>query len=375
MIYAVLPPGRVMKLGDCAGSSFVPLTFFPSVAQMAKDGLLQSFFLRYPAEDNPRRDLVSELLSYDSRVELRGPEGVLPLGRAFEQHGRLISSRSSWDPQAPSSVAYGKFGREGHGANDVGQFCLDGFGQPLIVALGSPSGGYPADYFSENREKYYNASTWGQNLFVFDRREQLKKDGKVDIVGKLLHSEFDDKKGAAWQIDLTPVYEDSENVRRTVIHLLPDVAVVLDEAKLKKESDISMRWHTSDRAEPKNDGEFTINNEGVNLAARIVPLDGADVKFQRGEHAYEAPFDMLREGSPLNQPRESFVEVIAKSDRLRLLSLFAVQKTGQPRATWQPSGTGWKIETPEGPVVVTLEAGKLIATNKRTAQSIVVALE
>jgi len=365
MRYAMLPPGRVMKFGDCS-DPFLPLPFFPAVAQAAKDGVLQAAYLDSVGELNPRTDLVSELLDYDGRVKPISPEGVLPRGRAFEYHGKLISSRSSWDTQAPHSIAYGKAGREGHGANDVGQFCLDGFGQPLLITLGHPAGGYPADYFSSNRKKYYNASTWGQNLFMFDRQEQIEKAGKIALVGNVVTAEFDDKKGGMWQLDLTPVYEGAESVRRTVVHLLPDVAVVLDEAKLKKSADISLRWHTADKAEPSADGVFSVKARGVELAAKIVPLDGAKVQFQRGEHSYEAPFNMTRDNKPLNQPHESFIEVTTQADHLRLLSLFSVQKEGQAKTTWQQEGSGWMIETPDGKVTVASDGKTLVVKNTKT---------
>ena len=60
--------------------------------------------------------------------------------------------------------------KENHEHNDVGQLCVDGYGERLIVDLGSPSG-YPADFFEENRWKYYNASIKGHNVLMFNGRE------------------------------------------------------------------------------------------------------------------------------------------------------------------------------------------------------------
>ena len=369
MTHAYLPPGRVMRFGDCDDAE-IPLSFFPTVAQSSGDGVLQWMYLNYPAGDSPRRDLVGELLAFDGRVEPVNPEGVLPRGRAFEAHGKLVSSRSNWSPRPEQSVsiAYGKAGREGHGANDVGQFCLDGYGRELIVTLGMPAGGYPADYFGSNREKYYNASTWGQNLFTFDRREQVKRRSGAPVVGAFTYTAFDDGKGAAWQIDLTPVYEGARKVRRTVVHLLPDVVVVLDEASLESPADISMRWHTADRAEPTPQGQFRVASGEARLAARIVPLHGAKPDFRRGQHAYEEPFHLNRTGAPLNQPRESFVETAIHADRLSMLTLFHVQRAEAPEATWQRAGEQWQIETPEGTVTVTLTEGELRVTNRKTGQ-------
>jgi|TARA_B110000495_G_C22811364_1_gene473670 hypothetical protein len=40
----------------------------------------------------------------------------------------------------------------------------------MIIDPGSPSG-YPADFFDENRWKYYNASIIGHNVPMFGGRE------------------------------------------------------------------------------------------------------------------------------------------------------------------------------------------------------------
>ncbi len=357
MMYVMLPPGRVMRFGDCDDAE-QPLPFFPRVAQAGADGMIQWSYLNQPVKfpfDTPRRDLVSELLGYDGGLEPEFPGGELPLGRAFGEHGKIISSRASWDPDSTPSVAYGKAGREGHGANDVGQFCLDGYGEELIIALGMPAGGYPPDYFNGNREEYYNASTIGQNVLMFDGREQNK-----NYVAEILEAEFDDELGGLWRLDLTPVYDGAEKVQRTVVHLLPDVAVVLDEARLEEESEISLRWHTANRAEPSDEGAFTVKAGDVRLAAQVSPTDDSGVSHKRGEHAYEEPYDKTRHGEPLRQPNESFIKTTARERRISLLTLFAVQRKDAPSRSWQFRDGKWAIETPEGRVTVEVNGSELI---------------
>ena len=373
MTYAYVPPGRVMKFGD-AFDVALPLSFFPQVAQVSRDGVLQWVFLNYPKGDSPRRDLVGEILGFDGRVKPVNPQGVWPLGRTFGEHGKLVSSRSSWSPRPEESVsiAYGKAGREGHGANDVGQFCLDGYGEPLIVSLGGPSGGYPGDFFGPNREKYYNASTWGQNLFVFDREEQIKQRNRQPVVGEFIHTEFDDDKGGAWQIDLTPVYDGARKVTRTVIHLLPDVAVVLDEARLNGAKDISMRWHPANRVEPTPAGRFTVVNGMARLEAQMVPLGGARPEYRLSNHEYVEPYHMNRNGHPLGQPREPFIETSYRGDRFDLLTLFSVQKADQSASQWRQQGNDWVIETPEGRVVVSVNDRELRVSNRQTGKTLAV---
>ena len=115
-----------------------------------------------------------ELLWYDERIEPVAPEGHLPRGVAFPAHSGCISSRASWEVESTPSLVFSKAGHgaEGHGNHDAGQVCIDGYGQRLIVDLGSPPM-YPGDFFGEHRYAYYNASVLGHNVFSFDGEEML----------------------------------------------------------------------------------------------------------------------------------------------------------------------------------------------------------
>src|SRR5690606_19466396 len=136
-----------------------------------------------------------------------------PLGRAYHAQGKLVSSRSDWSAQAPQCIVYGKAGREdNHGHADWGQLCIDGYGNRLIIDLGSNPGGYPAT----GKEFYYNYQQWGHNVLVIGQNNtggvSLHTRGpegtpRTFPQGKILVSNFD-RTGGAWIMDLTPIYPD-----------------------------------------------------------------------------------------------------------------------------------------------------------------------
>ena len=288
----------------------------------------------------------SSLLWYDDSVEPVEPHGRLPLGRVFPAHGGCIVSRADWNQGATPCVVYGKFGREeNHEHNDIGQLCIDGYGERLIVDLGSPSS-YPADFFDENRWNYYNASALGHNVFIFaDRemrvpdRERGKKEGRdlASYGGRLVASEFDNARGGYWQLDLTNAYDRVVSVKRTVVHLLPGIVAVLDEAELDGEQNISMRWHTRKAVETDELGRFTFESGPARLAGLVIRLDG-EMKLLGAHHRYEPPFHLGRAGDPLEQRHEPYLEAFMVDRRCRLLSLFGVSKKSEELVEWEPSG-------------------------------------
>ena len=136
-------------------------------------------------------------------------------------------------------------------------------------------------------------------------------------------------------------------MRRTVVHLTPGVVAVLDEAELEETKDISLRWHTADRAEPDESGSFVVETKGVHLSAAISELSGPNVEFARREHEYRPPFDRGRLGDRFEQRHESFVEAAVSGRRCRFLSLFAVFEPGQTPGSWRRSGDDWTIDAGE----------------------------
>jgi hypothetical protein len=349
LMYATLPPGRLAPFGDTDLDDRPRVSYLPAIAAAARDGLVQWFYRQYRDEEvrGP-----FELLWFDESVHPVSPEGRLPHGRAFEAFGGLVSSRTSWDPLATTSVAYGKTAiEENHEHHDAGQVAIDGYGRHLIIDVGSPPG-YPPDFFGPNRYEYYNASSFGHNVLTFGGREMNAEPGES---GRLLQTAFSDEKGGFWQVDLSTFYDRARRVRRTVVHLCPSHVVVLDEARLADPDSVSLRWHTANDATPEDDGSFVVENEDVKLAARVAPLGrGEDaLSFRRREHAYRPPHDQHRAGHPLKQRHESFVEVTLDSaEHVRLLSLFSVFGPDQEPAEWTQEGARWSLAPGEGTVQV-----------------------
>jgi hypothetical protein len=259
-------------------------------------------------------------------------------------------------------VVYGKASREeNHEHNDDGQVCIDGFGERLIVDLGSPSG-YPADFFEQERWNYYNASIRGHNIVqVGDRELQTAfrdRGDSPDTIGRRIHGRFidyafEDDKGGYWRVELTPAYEGVESVRRTVVHALPGVIVVIDDVKLADVEELSLRWHTVDKASPASDGSFSVKGDKAACHARVIGPRGVTTRFRRAEHQYEAPFDRDRLGALLEERHESYVQATCVAKEARFISLFAVESVEFGSPLWQERASDtWAFETSTGAVSV-----------------------
>lgn len=376
-MYLTLPPGRLAAFGDGKPDAKPWVTHVAAVAGATRDGVLQWHYLHHTASEEADP---LELLWYDPTLEPRSPQGREPLGRAFPAHGACLSSRTSWDPESTACVVYGKASREeNHEHNDDGQVCIDGYGERLIVDLGAPGIGYPDRYFDEDRWVYYNASVRGHNVLTIggrERRVPRRERGEVygeaweAIRGRLLHATFDDARGGWWQADLTPTYQGVQRVVRTVVHLQPGVVAVLDEAELDTAEEIALRWHTIDRCAPADDGSFTVEGQHVRLSSRLVRLDAGPATFRRGEHTYEAPYDRNRDGDPLEQRRESYVEAVATDRSCRWLSLFALFGPDVSTTSWAAGETPGTFEcpTPDGAVRVAVRANEMVVGNEATGR-------
>jgi Heparinase II/III-like protein len=351
------PPGRVAGFGDPAPDMPPVVVPVAAVAAATQDPLLQWFYEQYNgkmAEATRQRAL--EVLYYDANLAPQSPQSKKTLGKAFHRQGHLVSSRSSWDPVSTTSVVYGKAGREGfHGHADWGQVCIDGYGERLVVDLGSPPG-YPKG----NYEYYYNYQQFGHNVFVFGENDtggvSLRERGRN---GAFIWTEFDENRGAAWSIDLSGVYDGGVQVTRTVVHLLPRVAAVLDIAALPTEQSISMRWHLAEDAEPAEDGSFSARSGKATLVGRTLRLDG-EADLTAGKHTYKPPYNTHRLGAELKQKHEPYIELKATDNRCKVLTLFAVYGPGDEAMAWTDSGNGWSIATPEGEVTVTCTQDTLV---------------
>jgi len=378
-IHATLPPGRWAAFGDGHAEDPVFVSFMTAIASATRDPIIQDYAVRhFGVSANPY-----ELLWLDDKLAESSPAGKYPLGKAFAGNSALIFSRTSWDPDNPGMIVYGKAKRAGnHGHNDLGQVCIDLDGKRMITDPGSPSG-YPADFFEDARYRYYNASIRGHNLLMFGGREQRHPSEdrgdkeQVDLSpanGRILKAEFDEETGGIWQLDLTNAYSGTRKVRRTVIHLFPGWVAVLDEAELLDSEAISLRWHTFGPAEPDKQGNFRVIRDTACLDCHVESLSGDHLSLGMERHLYEEPYHLNRIGQPLEQRREPYVEMVLEDSACRILTLFAVSKGGKNEsAKWNRRGDvwSWKNQYNSGEVICTnktlsihdLKSGKSIEAN------------
>lgn len=362
IMQTTLPPGRVVSVGDCWPEHPVRTGYVAAVAAANQDGILQWFYQQY----QQRSAEPYQLLIYDGRVPPVSPEGQVPLFKAYHAQGKLVISRTDWGTATTACVVHSKAGREeSHEHNDVGQLCLDGYGERLIIDLGSPSG-YPEDFFEAVRWRYYNASIRGHNVLMFDGEEQrspnFKRGEALDTTawsGSIVSENFRPEVGTAWKMDLSLAYLPGQKVTRTVVHLYPGYVAVLDEAELASEQAISLRWHTCDRAEPDAEGNFVVRGRQGKVTAVIARLDEGAMTLGRGEHHYEAPFDRDRTGTPLEQRRESYVEATLHGNRCRILTLFCVEPAAAAATLWTRVDGTWT----HGEVVAQLTAERVELAN------------
>jgi hypothetical protein len=348
-MHMTFPPGRVAGFGDPAPNMPPVVVPAAAVAAATKDPLSQWFYEQYEDEMlESHRKRALELIYYDADLDAQSPDGVLPLARAYSAQGMLVSSRSSWHPDTTVSVVYGKAGRESyHGHADWGQVCIDGYGEPLVVDLGSPPG-YPRG----KNEFYYNYQQFGHNVFVIGENDTGGVSWREkDRNGAYTYTAFDESRGAAWQIDLSNTYGDGADVHRTVVHLLPRIAVVLDEATLSEALPISLRWHVAREAQPDADGSFVVETDRATLVGRMLRLEG-EAELRSDRHAYQEPYDKNRLDVLLKQRNEPYIELAATGTHCRVLTLFAVLEAGSSVDRWVADGDAWIIATPEGVVRV-----------------------
>jgi hypothetical protein len=369
----------MVAFGDGKARGPLKGNWISTIATAAQDGVLQWYYHRY----HTRTADPFDLLYYDSNLVEIDPEGVLPKGRAYRDHGACISSRSSWNSSAPVSVVMSKARREdNHEHNDIGQVCIDGYGRQLIVDLGT-YGGYPVGFFTRDRFRYYDAQAWGHNVPLFGGREMAfnyildpdHTEGKLhnkragNAQGKITRSEFSDSMGSIWSIDTTAAYEGIIQSIRTVIHLFPGIVVVLDEAKLEIPESISIRWHTANNTAPSNDGSFTVANQPASLFAKIFTLDDNQLSFGQGHHQYEAPWDNNQYGPKMLEQPNSFVEAkLDNSDHCRILSLFSITKDTVKIPEWKKEGNTISIETDSGKTVVAIHPDKIAVGTDSTPE-------
>ncbi|MBT3377374.1 MAG: hypothetical protein HN742_06045 [Lentisphaerae bacterium] len=351
MMYMTRPHGREAPLGNCLHARRVSLSYVPAVAAAAQDNILQWYYLEnlMPPEDTMDvRSYPLEMVFYDQTLTPKSPEGRLPHGDVFPANTMCVSSRTNWDPRSTPCMVFGKGGAayEVHGHNDIGQVCIDGHGEPLIVDLSGYHGDQSPRAPSLGVAFAHNVPVFnGQNMLrdrpiaraLYNAPERRKA---PPLRAEFLDSEFDDSRGGYWVLDTAAVYEGVSELRRTVVHLNPGVVAVLDEGTLGDPGDISLRWHPVTPCVPDGEGRFVVRGSGgACLAGRVVRAGDGGFAVARGEH---------------KETGHSFVEATLHDVHFALLSLFCVFGPDEDVTNWEASGEGWRIGSPAGTVEVSL---------------------
>ncbi len=345
--HVTLPSGFLVPFGDTSLHNRSLSSFLFAIAQATRDPVIQWQALRAVERTPPDEEPSAfDLLWFDESLPAQPPPADEPLGRLFPAHSAIVASRSSWqEPDAIAVVGKGGHGQEAHGHHDAGTLCLGAGGELLITEPGIiPS--YPNDFFGPNRYAYYNASVQGHNVLQFGDQEM--RTGS-QFRARFLEACFDNRRGAVWQVDTTALYENVHSVRRTVVHLLPGIVAVLDEARLSNTVLLALRWHIADPGDAPNPAGFSIRSSRAALAFQFADLEDKPVEMELRRHRYSPPFDRSRLGDPLPQKNEPFVEIRRPDDRCRWLTLFSVRTNRSDSARWQrDSRNRWSIETPHG---------------------------
>lgn len=347
-MYATAPPGHLVSFGD-GGPAYPALTsYVPAVAAATADPILQWFYHQYY---EPARFPVWELLWYDSGLTPQAPTPeTLALGRAYDAHSGLISSRTDWNPRTTPCVVFSKAGHGGvnHTHPDAGQVEIQGHGEPLIVDLGSVP--YPADKSGQ----YYHFNSDGHNLLSFSGRGQIwEPDGSRRA--RRMAEAFDNDRGGWWRLDLTDVHDGADVVTRTVVHLLPGIVVVMDSARLQGSETCRLRWHPVSEPELSAPGLLSVAAPGARVQAWIGLVDGTPLRLTPGRHEYVPPYDRDRMNNLLPQRHEPYVDASVDSQQVHFISLFAVSAESDAIQAWQLTDSTWTW----GDVVVRLGQGQL----------------
>ncbi len=336
----LLPPGRMIAFGDTnPNQTLSDPSIIAAAASANRDSLLQWFYLQNFSElKSPL-----ELFWFNPALQPVSPEGKVPLGIAYKEHGAAVISRSSWDPVEPASVVYGKAGREtNHDDNDVGQLCIDAYGEPVIIDPGKPKPIYPKDYFGPAQYNYYTRSTAGHNILMIGG-EEIKSEPNHLARGEYIHTVFDSAIGSAWSMDLSAVYDKAIVVSRRVIHLFEGITAVWDKAIMDERYDVDLHWHFTSKPEWDELGNFGMRGDRVALQGRVISLNQVRIKISGGHHAFKPPYHLTRQGDPLDQRNEPFIKATANGRKISLLTLFATAQKSKSMSRWFYKDDSWQI--------------------------------
>ncbi|PHN05720.1 hypothetical protein CRP01_14685 [Flavilitoribacter nigricans DSM 23189 = NBRC 102662] len=360
-----LPPGRLTAFGDSQiERGFSSMATMAAAANANRDGILQWYYLQNFTElQSP-----FEILWFNPTLKPTAPDGKLPLAVAYPAYGADLISRTSWDPRSAASVVYGKAGREtNHDDNDVGQLCIDGFGERLIVDVGKPEPIYPLDYFAKTQYNYYTRSSLGHNVLRIGN-EEMRAEPNETARGEILDFWADDSVGSYWQLDLSPVYENAERVSRTVAHLHPGLVVVHDYALLAAADSLDLRWHTIHPPEMSGADGFRTRSGKAALSAKVIELAGKPLTFSTDHHEFKPPYHLTRQDDPLEQHYDPYVRIETVGREVALFSIFVVSPADDPDPVWREISDGWAVQSGDTDYEIRVETEAILLSKNGKQQ-------
>ncbi len=183
-----------------------------------------------------------------------------------------------------------------HGHLHAGTFNVYWQGEAYICDLGAPA--YPKDFWTPQRWDHIFANSLGHNTVIVNGEQQISGLG---IGGKILEFRTGNSRDYTL-MDMTAAYPGKE-LKKWQRHLIldkPTATVVLDEIGAKKGDDISIRFHSDCKAEPKG---RVLMLKGQSGLMALIPVMQGQWKFASGEHNlnpkypnwddWHAPFDNI----------------------------------------------------------------------------------
>mgnify|MGYP006285024009 FL=1 len=328
-----LPPGWLTPMAGCPPLARPPVEAFAAVARATGDGPLWRYCSELGSDWADRADPL-ELVFLPAGEAPSAETTALPLGWTGAGPGAWVVSRSDASATSAASVVYGLGGMPDR-AGEAGGVFLDAFAQPLLVnrLADAPAPG------SDQRQAA-NGPRAGLGSELPDPAGE----------GRLVSSEFDPARGGCWRWDLSPLLPGGCRAFRTVVHLLPDVLVVVDDLQAIAKDELVVRWHTAEGCFEGGEGRFFTQGDDVCLTGRLARLDGPAVFLSGTDEA--------------DGRRGPFVELRTVDAACRMLSLFAVfAPHGAPEPWRHPPEDYWTVDAAGGLVEVRTAAGVLSVQN------------
>ena len=196
-------------------------------------------------------------------------------------------------------------------------------------------------------------STPGHNVVMIGARNQELKG-----TGTIAKYQADDKLGVVTVLDCTNAYAGVKKATRTIIHLRPDILVVLDAFDLEQPEPAWLSWHVpavtlpegvapdvdiSAHLTPVHDGHFVIPGEKGRTLAFLTSLNDGKPTWSSDAHRRIGLFD--HDGPRIPNTLFPYVRVRqAAADRHVFLSAFAFLPSDTPaEARWRREAAGLRL--------------------------------